>query len=260
MRFISPRKPEWPVHHDRFSHVFNVRMGRRAVLGLGAITLAGCVTDETSTMHLRSTAESHAAPATPSIYRAVTDGGVQIPAVDVSEVDPRYWRTDIDYASGERAGTLIVDTPNKYLYHVLTGGRATRYGVGVGREGFEWSGRARVAYTRQWPRWVPPDSMIKRQPELARYSAKAGGMEPGLRNPLGARALYIHEDGRDTLYRLHGTNEPASIGKAVSSGCIRLLNHDVIHLYNTVKNGSPIVVIPDPAMASLSLANAAAKS
>jgi lipoprotein-anchoring transpeptidase ErfK/SrfK len=102
--------------------------------------------------------------------------------------------------------------------------------------------------------------MIKRQPELAKYSAKAGGMESGLRNPLGARALYIHEGGRDTLYRLHGTNEPASIGKAVSSGCIRLLNQDVIHLYNNVKNGSPIVVIPDPAMASLSVSDTAAKS
>lgn len=260
MRFISPRKLERLAHDGPFAHLLNAKMGRRAVLGLGAITLAGCVTDETSTTNLRPTAESGASPATASIYRAVTDGGVQIPAVDVSKVDPGYWRTDVDYPSSERPGTLIVDTPNKYLYHVLPGGRATRYGVGVGREGFEWSGRAKVAYARQWPRWVPPDSMIKRQPELVRYSAKNGGMEPGLRNPLGARALYIHEGGRDTLYRLHGTNEPESIGKAVSSGCIRLLNQDVIHLYNNVKNGSPIVVIPDPAMASLSLSSAPTKS
>ncbi|MEH2513835.1 lipoprotein-anchoring transpeptidase ErfK/SrfK [Nitrobacteraceae bacterium AZCC 1564] len=256
MRFIPPRKFEWPTHDGQFSQVLNAKMGRRAVLGLGAITLAGCVTHENPATHLRPAAEYSASPATPSIYRAVIDSGIQIPAVDIRQVDQRYWRTDIDYASNERAGTLIVDTPNKYLYHVLPGSRATRYGVGVGREGFEWSGRAIVAYSRQWPRWVPPDSMIKRQPELAPYSAKNGGMEPGLRNPLGARALYIHEGGRDTLYRLHGTNEPDSIGKAVSSGCIRLLNQDVIHLYNTVKNGSPIVVIPDPAMASLSLSGA----
>ena len=163
-------------------------------------------------------------------------------------MDQRYWRTDVVYSTEEKPGTLIVDTPNKYLYHVLSEGRATRYGVGVGREGFEWSGRAIVAYSRQWPRWVPPDSMIQRQPELKRYSANNGGMQPGLRNPLGARALYIHENGRDTLYRLHGISEPDSIGMAVSSGCIRLLNQDVIHLYNNVRNGTPIVVIPDPSM------------
>jgi lipoprotein-anchoring transpeptidase ErfK/SrfK len=148
------------------------------------------------------------------------------------------------YETVERSGTLIVDTPNRYLYHVMPGGRAIRYGVGVGREGFEWSGRAIVAYARAWPRWTPPDSMIKRQPELKRYSASNGGMNPGLENPLGARALYIHENGRDTLYRLHGTNEPHSIGATVSSGCIRLLNQDAIHLAGSVAPGSSIVVIP----------------
>lgn len=105
-----------------------------------------------------------------------------------------------------------------------------------------------MAYSREWPRWVPPDSMIQRQPELKRFSNNNGGMQPGLRNPLGARALYIDENGRDTLFKLHGTNEPDSIGMAVSSGCIRLLNQDVIHLYNNVRNGAPIVVIPDPSM------------
>ena len=167
------------------------------------------------------------------------------------KLDQRFWRQEIDYPSDERVGTLIVDTPGKYLYHVLPGGRATRYGIGVGREGFAWAGRAIVAYKRKWPRWTPPDSMVARQPELEPYSIANGGMGPGLKNPLGARALYIHEGGRDTLYRLHGTPEASSIGQSVSSGCIRLVNQDVAHLYDTVRDGSPIVVIPDPSMSHL---------
>ncbi|WP_247438189.1 L,D-transpeptidase [Bradyrhizobium sp. 139] len=194
--------------------------------------------------------ETVSEPARPAIYRGAFDGGFQIPEINFDQVDPRFWRRDVDYKSDEKIGTLIVDTPAKYLYHVIAPNRATRYGIGVGREGFEWSGRAKVAYSRRWPRWVPPDSMIARQPELRKYGAAAGGMAPGLANPLGARALYIFENGRDTLYRLHGTNEPDSIGKAVSSGCIRLLNQDVIHLFDHVKPGSEIVVIPDAQMMS----------
>lgn len=222
---------------------------RRALLsGFSALTLSGCVA--TGKPQPRLAAVVAQEPVVPPIYHARQDGGFAVPEVDINEVEERFWRQDVAYPTHERAGTLIVDTPNRYLYHVRPGGRATRYGVGVGREGFEWSGRAVVAYRRQWPRWTPPDTMIKRQPELQRYSAANGGMEPGLRNPLGARALYIHEGGRDTLYRLHGTNDPSSIGKSVSSGCIRLLNQDVIHLHETVRDGSPILVIPDPTMMS----------
>lgn len=252
MRFLRRlliAAPNAKPDHRLSGRLFSARMGRRSVFALGAATLAGCVTEDgTSGPLLSSSTTQSAARPGPSIYDAVSDNGYQIPAVDVAQVDQRYWRTDVVYSTKEKPGTLIVDTPNKYLYHVLSEGRATRYGVGVGREGFEWSGRAVVAYSRQWPRWVPPDSMMQRQPELKRYSANNGGMQPGLRNPLGARALYIHENGRDTLYRLHGTSEPDSIGMAVSSGCIRLLNQDVIHLYNNVRNGTPIVVIPDPSM------------
>jgi lipoprotein-anchoring transpeptidase ErfK/SrfK len=218
------------------------KLGRRTVLGLGAITLSGCVTEGDSMAPLIQDSETVSEPA--------FDGGFQIPEVDLDQVDPRFWRRDVDYKSDEKIGTLVVDTPAKYLYHVIAPNRATRYGIGVGREGFEWSGRAKVAYSRRWPRWVPPDSMIARQPELLKYSAAAGGMAPGLANPLGARALYIFENGRDTLYRLHGTNEPDSIGKAVSSGCIRLLNQDIIHLFDHAKPGSQIVVIPDARMMS----------
>ncbi|CEG09138.1 putative L,D-transpeptidase YnhG precursor [Afipia felis] len=236
------------------------KISRRALLGLSAFALSGCVTDGNSPSSLSSAGYPDTSPTVPPMYRALSDGGFQIPEVDVSQVERRYWRRDVDYTSSEDVGTLIVDTPAKYLYHVLPGQRATRYGIGVGREGFEWSGRALVAYGRAWPRWVPPDSMIQRQPELKRYSIVNGGMQPGLRNPLGARALYIHDHGRDTLYRLHGTSEPGSIGKAVSSGCIRLLNQDVIHLYNNVRNGTKIVVIPDPAMSSLTLPSSPIKS
>jgi lipoprotein-anchoring transpeptidase ErfK/SrfK len=116
-----------------------------------------------------------------------------------------------------------------------------RYGVGVGREGFGWNGVARIQMKREWPRWTPPAEMIARQPELEPYRR---GMEPGLENPLGARALYLFQNGRDTLYRLHGTNEPRSIGSNVSSGCVRLVNQDIIDLYSRTPLGTRVVVLP----------------
>ncbi|MDI6028416.1 L,D-transpeptidase [Corticibacterium sp. UT-5YL-CI-8] len=229
-------------------------LARRAFLvGASALTLAGCVSTRQPIQPMAPVTEIEPEPAVPLMYAAMPEEQFPIPAVDISQLDERFWRTEIDYPTSERPGTLIVDTPEKYLYHVKAGGRATRYGIGVGREGFAWSGRAIVAYKRQWPRWTPPDSMVARQPTLEPYSIANGGMNPGLKNPLGSRALYIHEGGRDTLYRLHGTPEAFSIGKAVSSGCIRLLNQDVIHLYNEVRDGSPIVVIPDPTMSHLAV-------
>lgn len=119
---------------------------------------------------------------------------------------------------------------------------AMRYGCGLGRAGFEWSGRAKIAWKQVWPKWTPPNEMIARQPELEKWSAANGGMPPGPMNPLGARALYIFEDGVDTLYRVHGSPEYWSIGKAVSSGCVRLIQQDVIDLYGRVTTGSPILV------------------
>jgi len=185
----------------------------------------------------------------------VTDEGFVVPSVDTGRIPQEFWRSEVAYQTEEKLGTIVVDTPARYLYHVRERGRAIRYGVGVGREGFEWSGRAIVAYGRKWPRWTPPESMIARQPELRVYAATNGGMEPGLRNPLGARALYIHSNGKDTLYRIHGTNEPESIGRAVSSGCLRLLNQDVIHLHGQVAFGSPILVIPDRGFPLVGIAN-----
>ncbi|MDA5634369.1 MULTISPECIES: L,D-transpeptidase [Rhizobium/Agrobacterium group] len=225
---------------------------RRNLLALGlAGLLAGCATSgqppKPATLSRNDDPLPETpAPVTPAMYAALPDETFPIPAVNIKQVDTRYWRQVVDYPTDEKPGTLIVDTPNKFLYHILPGGKATRYGIGVGRDGFSWAGRAIVAYKRAWPKWTPPDEMVARQPSLQPYSIANGGMPPGLKNPLGARALYIHQGGRDTLYRLHGTPEAFSIGKAVSSGCIRLLNQDVIDLFNNVRDGSTIVVIPDP--------------
>lgn len=184
------------------------------------------------------------------MYAALSDEGHTIPAVPIEKVAPRFYRQVVADPTGEPAGTVVVDTTNHFLYRVGSAGEATRYGVGLGRAGFEWSGRGVIQWKQKWPRWFPPDEMIDRQPELEQYRARQvggenvwdGGMEPGVMNPLGARALYIYQDGKDTLYRLHGSPEWASIGKSVSSGCVRLINQDVIDLYDRVPEGTPIVV------------------
>lgn len=178
-----------------------------------------------------------------SMYAAMPNERFRIPALDLGRINSRYLRQEVTYPTTEKPGTIIVDTPNRFLYLVLKNGKAMRYGVGVGREGYSWAGRAHIGMKRKWPTWTPPAEMIKRQPELAKFR---NGQPPGLNNPLGARALYIYKGNRDTLYRLHGTNEPWSIGRTVSSGCIRLFNQDIIDLYNRVSVGARIVVIPDP--------------
>ena len=224
-------------------------MDRRAFIAvMASVALTGCASTQEST-RVVPVKPPEPKPVLPAMYRAMPNERFPIPAVDVSNLDRRLWRQVVDYPTTERIGTLVVDTPAKYLYLVMEEGTAMRYGIGVGRGGFSWSGRATIAYKRKWPTWTPPAEMIKREPELAPYSAANGGMPPSLDNPLGARALYIFQDGRDTLYRLHGTNQAWSIGKAVSSGCIRLLNQDVIDLYGRVPDGTPIRVIPDPATA-----------
>ena len=176
------------------------------------------------------------------MYGPVSDEGYEIPAVPIQKIDSRYLRQIVRNPTGERAGTIVVDTSAHFLYLVLGNGKAMRYGVGLGRAGFEWSGRANVQWKRKWPKWTPPEEMIARQPQLAKYGVNYGGMAPGLNNPLGARALYIFQDGVDTLYRLHGSPEWNSIGKSVSSGCVRLMNQDIIDLYDRVPGKAPIVV------------------
>ncbi|MCG6122230.1 MAG: L,D-transpeptidase [Microvirga sp.] len=148
-------------------------------------------------------------------------------------VDPRFSRQVVAYQGSEAPGTIVVDTRNRFLYFVQEGGRAVRYGVGVGREGFSWKGSQRISRKAEWPDWRPPESMRRRQPELPAFMA--GGPD----NPLGARALYLGA----TLYRIHGTNEPHTIGHAMSSGCIRMMNDDVIDLYGRVRVGARVVVL-----------------
>jgi lipoprotein-anchoring transpeptidase ErfK/SrfK len=161
-------------------------------------------------------------------YAATEDEG------SAYELPPRLRRQVVNYASHEAPGTVIIDTPNTYLYYVLGNGRALRYGIGVGREGFTWSGTQSVTRKAEWPDWTPPPEMIHRQPYLPRQMA--GG--PG--NPLGARAMYLG----DTVYRIHGTNAPETIGTRVSSGCIRLTNADVTDLYSRVNVGTKVIVLP----------------
>jgi lipoprotein-anchoring transpeptidase ErfK/SrfK len=184
-------------------------MTRRALLaGVGA-GLAGCTTT------------ANAPPPIPeertARYAAFQDGRFAVPAADLSTIPPRF-----------------------LLYFQLAGGRAMRYGVGVGRDGLEWSGTARVGRKAEWPRWTPTADMIAREPE--RNRPWAGGMPGGPDNPLGARALYLYHGSVDTMYRLHGTNEDWSIGRAVSSGCIRMLNHDIVDLHRRVAIGAMVVV------------------
>jgi lipoprotein-anchoring transpeptidase ErfK/SrfK len=213
--------------------------------GFAALALAGCNTIPKDTYPPEAQAPRPDIVPDSSFaanYSARPDEQFPLPAIDPEILAPEFRRTRVDYDSGEKPGTLIVDTSDFYLYLVEPAGTAMRYGVGLGRAGFEWSGRARVAWKRPWPKWTPPDSMIARDPKLEKWSVRNGGMPPGLENPLGARALYIFEGKVDTLYRLHGTNEPQSIGKAVSSGCVRMINQDAIDLYERVKSNAPILV------------------
>ncbi len=150
---------------------------------------------------------------------------------------PTATRTLVEAPMRQPRGTLVVDTSRRYLYLILGDGRAIAYGIGVGRQGFLWKGNAQVGRKAQWPGWTPPREMLKRRPDLPRH------MEGGIENPLGARALYLYRGKKDTLFRIHGTNEPWTIGQAVSSGCIRMLNNDVVDLFNRVPVGSRVVVI-----------------
>jgi len=206
---------------------------------LAGLAVTGCVSSNTAPPPRAPWQD----PAYLAMYRAMPEERFPLPAVDLKKVPERYYRKQVDYPTSERVGTLVVDTSNYYLYLVQEQGKAMRYGVGLGRAGFEWSGRARIARKAAWPKWTPPEEMIEREPELEKWSWRNGGMPPGLQNPLGARALYIFEGNKDTLYRVHGTMEYWTIGSAVSSGCVRLINQDIIDLYSRVPAGSPIVVI-----------------
>jgi len=152
-------------------------------------------------------------------------------------IDPAFLPAVVKYETSEKPGTVIIDPRSRYLYLVLEGGKAKRYGVGVGRDGFGWSGTVKVGRKAEWPTWTPPAEMRKRQPYLP------VSMKGGPNNPLGARAIYLYDNGRDTLYRIHGSNEPWTIGQRVSSGCFRMRNEDVVELYGRVGVGAKVVVL-----------------
>lgn len=207
-----------------------------------ATALAGCTTTA-GTMAQAATSDSQANPVpveVASMYAAVVGDRFPIRASNMALVPERYWRQEVQDPTGEKPGTVVVDTANRFLYHVHDAGRATRYGVGIGAAGFAWAGRAHIAYKREWPTWTPPSDMIKRHPELEIYRR---GMEPGPGNPMGPRALYIHKGNQDTLYRIHGNPDEKTIGQAISSGCVRLLPQDIIHLHDQVRSGSPLLVV-----------------
>ena len=178
----------------------------RATLTVAAValSLAACGPEDGPGLAL--------APATyyAQTYAAVPEEMFVLPAINLTKVDPQYLRQAVKDPTGEAPGTIVVDTSKRFLYLVMEGGKAMRYGIGIGREGFAWSGRAYVGWKRAWPTWTPPREMIEREPDLEKY---ADGMPPSLENPLGARAIYIFQNGQDTLYRFHGTNEPWTIAR-----------------------------------------------
>jgi lipoprotein-anchoring transpeptidase ErfK/SrfK len=203
-------------------------MKMKSVLALAALILTAALSGCTSI-----------GPLFTDSYGSKMDAGYQLPAIPIYKVPEQYRRQEVSFPTDEEPGTIIVDTKGHHLYLVEGDGKAMRYGIGVGREGFTWKGTTRVAMKREWPTWTPPAPMIKRQPELAKYRA---GMDPGLTNPLGARALYLFTKHGDTGYRLHGSPEWWTIGKNSSSGCIRLMNQDIIDLYNRADVGAKVIV------------------
>ena len=184
------------------------------------------------------------------MYGPVVDEGFEVPAIPIEKIEEQFLRQIVADPTGEAPGTIVVDTASHHLYFTRPGGQAIRYGVGLGRAGFEWSGRAVIQWKQKWPKWTPPEEMIARDPSLAKWGVDNGGMPGGLTNPLGARALYIFQNGEDTLYRLHGSPEWSSIGKSVSSGCVRLMHQDIIDLYERVPNGTPVAVVSGLGMLS----------
>jgi lipoprotein-anchoring transpeptidase ErfK/SrfK len=181
-----------------------------------------------------------------ALYGSIDGERYPVRAFDYEAVDPAFLRQEVPFARNEEPGSIIVDPQARFLYRVDAPGRATRYGVGAGREGFSWSGNAEVHIKRDWPDWVPPREMVARDPEIRSQLVQMPrglGVPGGPKNPLGARAMYLFEAHRDTGFRIHGTTEPETIGTQVSSGCIRMVNQDIIHLYHRTPPWAKVVVL-----------------
>jgi lipoprotein-anchoring transpeptidase ErfK/SrfK len=218
-----------------------------------SLALAGCVSTSSpspvvmadanppETLQSRDNQEQYS-----GVYGPVAGEPFPVPGVKTSDLNSAFLRTEVSYQTSEPAGTIIIDPGTHYLYHILGGGRAMRYGVGVGREGFGWSGVAMIHEKQEWPDWYPPPEMFARQPEIKKYMSdlqSGQGMPGSADNPLGARAMYLWQGNKDTLFRIHGTNEPWTIGTSVSSGCIRMINQDVIDLYSETPVGTKVIVL-----------------
>lgn len=176
----------------------------------------------------------------PPEYQALEDGGFQIPAVDAIDLFGANQRAEVDYAGEEKPGTIVVDVNARRLYYVLEGNRAIRYGIAVGREGLSFKGTGYIGRKEKWPSWQPTANMIKTRPDL--YAEFAAGLPGGMENPLGARAMYLYRNGKDTMFRIHGTIQNASVGRATSAGCIRLFNQDAIDLFERIDVGAKVKV------------------
>lgn len=188
------------------------------------------------------TTQSVPMPQTARFYGKLDDDGHWLPAIPIESVSPKFLRKEVSYDSSEVPGTIIVDTQTRHLYLILGEGRAMRYGVGLGRQGYAWKGEGRIQYRKKWPRWTPSEAYVADKPDMKMFSASYGGLVGGINNPLGARALYIFDNGQDTLFRIHGTPDWKSVGKQASSGCIRMFNQDVIDLHGRVRDGAKIIV------------------
>ncbi|UWQ22419.1 L,D-transpeptidase [Jannaschia sp. W003] len=222
-------------------------MNRRtfALLG-GAAALSACARPpEPVARAATAAAVPPPIPPLPTFYGAVEGEPFPVPAIPEGVLRPHLWRQEVENPwPGRARGTIVIDPDAAMLHFVENAERATRYGVSVGAAGFAWEGTARLQFRRAWPRWKVPETMIERQPHLAPFSVANGGMDPGPDNPMGARALYLFRNGRDTLYRIHGSASAIELGKAVSQGCIRMLNQDVIHLHARAVHGADVVVLP----------------
>lgn len=233
-RTISRAEAEQHCDEAPKGHFAGALDRRRFLAGtaasMGALALGGCVATDGMSL-----AEAQ------KLYGPVPEEKFPVPAIDVSKVDPAYFRRTVRYETREEPGTIIVDPGNYYVYRVEGDNQATRYGANVGRDGFRWAGEAYVGRKAEWPVWTPPPEMIKRQPEAAKY---ARGMPGGLDNPLGARTLYLYQNGRYTLYTIYASLDAESIGSGITSGCVGLLTQDMMHLYDRTPVKTKVVVLP----------------
>ncbi|MGO4832492.1 L,D-transpeptidase [Rhizobiaceae sp. 2RAB30] len=215
---------------------------RSFVVGLPLI-LGGCATQQPLEMAPKSSADDSYYR---TMYAAIDAEPFAVPAIDLKKVKPRFYRQQVSYHNDEKPGTIVVDPNERFCYLIQENGKAMRYGVGVGKiEAFNFQGEATIARKAEWPGWRPTPDMIAREPE--RYGPLKDGLPGGAGNPLGPRALYLYRNNQDTYYRLHGTVEPWTIGTKVSSGCIRLLNQDIMDLYSRVPVGAKAIVLPSVA-------------